>query len=186
MGDLDVLVDPRHFRAAHQVLVEDGFEFEFRSPFESAEIDEAELGGGSEYWKKLPSGEKLWFELQWRPVAGRWIRPDQEPKASELVERSVAIEGSVVRMLAPRRQFAPSRFAHGEAYLRPSPRFSATHRRRSHCPPARCELGPICSNDEEHQRLKRRSSFRWQFLKPFSKRPYQTKFLAPFDRVRPR
>lgn len=101
MGDLDVLVDPRHFRNAHQVLVDDGFQFEFRSPFESAELDEAELGGGSEYWKLLPSGKKLWFELQWRPVAGRWIRPDQEPAAADLISRSVPIEGSVVRMLSP-------------------------------------------------------------------------------------
>jgi len=101
MGDLDVLVDPRHFREAHQILVDDGFQFEFRSPFESAELDEAELGGGSEYWKLLPSGKKLWFELQWRPVAGRWIRPDQEPAAADLISRSVPIEGSVVRMLSP-------------------------------------------------------------------------------------
>jgi hypothetical protein len=49
----------------------------------------------------LPGGEKLWFELQWRPVAGRWIRPDQEPTADELMARSVPIEGTAVRLLAP-------------------------------------------------------------------------------------
>ena len=41
------------------------------------------------------------FELQWRPVAGRWIQPDQEPPADELMERSVPIEGSAARLLSP-------------------------------------------------------------------------------------
>jgi hypothetical protein len=68
---------------------------------EEAELEAAEAGGGAEYWKMLAGGEKLWFELQWRPVAGRWIRPDQEPSARELMERSVAIEGTDVRLLSP-------------------------------------------------------------------------------------
>src|ERR1041384_3429303 len=87
MGDLDVLVDKRHFRRAHQLLLEMGYQFEFRSPLEEANLSAAETGGGAEYWKILPEGEKLWLELQWRPVAGRWIRPDQEPSASELIAR---------------------------------------------------------------------------------------------------
>ena len=49
----------------------------------------------------LPNGKKLWFELQWRPVAGRWIRPDQEPSVDELMDRSVPIHGTTVRLLAP-------------------------------------------------------------------------------------
>lgn len=101
MGDLDVLVERRHFREAHRILVDAGFQFEFRSPLETAEIDEAEVSGGAEYWKSMPDGEKLWFELQWRPIAGRWLRPDQEPTAEELMERSVEIENSAVRLLSP-------------------------------------------------------------------------------------
>jgi hypothetical protein len=105
MGDLDVLVERRFFRQAHEIMVAAGFQFEFRSPLEAAEIDEAELTGGAEYWKPMPDGEKLWFELQWRPIAGRWLRPDQEPTAEELMHRSVAIEGTerdtVVRLLSP-------------------------------------------------------------------------------------
>jgi len=101
MGDLDVLVEKRHFRRAHRLMLDAGYNFEFRSPLEEAELEEAEKGGGAEYWKMLPGGEKLWFELQWRPVAGRWIRPDQEPTAEELMARSVAIEGTAVRLLAP-------------------------------------------------------------------------------------
>ncbi|KPV53921.1 hypothetical protein SE17_06810 [Kouleothrix aurantiaca] len=101
MGDLDVLVERRHFRRAHAILLAHGYNFEFRSPLEEAELDAAEQGGGAEYWKLLPSGEKMWFELQWRPVAGRWIRPDQEPSAEELMARSIPIEGTAVRLLAP-------------------------------------------------------------------------------------
>lgn len=101
MGDLDVLVEKRDFRRAHQVMLDAGYNFEFRSPLEEAELEAAEAGGGAEYWKTLAGGEKLWFELQWRPVAGRWIRPDQEPSAEELMGRSVAIEGTRVRLLSP-------------------------------------------------------------------------------------
>lgn len=101
MGDLDVLVEKRHFRQAHQVLLAEGYHFEFRSPLEEAELEAAEKSGGAEYWKILPSGEKLWLEMQWRPVAGRWIRPDQEPLAEELMARSVPIPGTAVRLLSP-------------------------------------------------------------------------------------
>lgn len=101
MGDLDVLVEKRHFRRAHELLLAEGYHFEFRSPLEEAELAAAEEGGGAEYWKILPNGEKLWFEVQWRPVAGRWIRPDQEPRAEELLAGSIAIPGTAVRLLAP-------------------------------------------------------------------------------------
>ncbi|GAG26411.1 unnamed protein product, partial [marine sediment metagenome] len=101
MGDMDVLVEKRHFRCAHKILLDYGYQFEFRSPLEEAELEAAERDGGAEYWKILPDGEKLWFELQWRPVAGRWIRPDQEPDSEELMSRSVPISGTDVRMLSP-------------------------------------------------------------------------------------
>jgi len=101
MGDLDVLVEKRHFRPAHQILLDEGYHFEFRSPLEEAELEAAEKSSGTEYCKTLPNGGKLWFELQWRPVAGRWIRPDQEPPADELIARSLPIPGTAVRLLAP-------------------------------------------------------------------------------------
>jgi hypothetical protein len=101
MGDLDVLVAKGHFRRAHGLLLDENYTFEFRSPLEKASLEAAESGGGAEYWKVLPGGERLWLELQWRPVAGRWIRPDQEPKAEELLARSISIPGSAVRLLAP-------------------------------------------------------------------------------------
>ena len=101
MGDLDVLVSIRHFRRAHELLLDDDYTFEFRSPLEKASLEAAEQGGGAEYWKVLPGGARLWLELQWRPVAGRWIRPDQEPEAEDLLARSVPIPGSAARLLAP-------------------------------------------------------------------------------------
>jgi hypothetical protein len=101
MGDLDVLVAQRHFGRAHALLLDEGYTFEFRSLWEKATLEAAEAGGGAEYWKVLPGGAKLWLELQWRPVAGRWIRPDQEPKAEELLAGSIPIPGSAARLLAP-------------------------------------------------------------------------------------
>lgn len=101
MGDLDVLVERKHFSRAHELLVSTGYHFQFRSPLEAADLDVAEESGGTEYWKILPNGSKLWFELQWRPVAGRWIRPDQEPAASDLIARSVSIPNTSVRLLSP-------------------------------------------------------------------------------------
>ena len=101
MGDIDVLVENRHFRKAHEILLESGYHFQFRNPMEEADLETAEEDGGAEYWKVLSGGEKLWLELQWRPVAGRWLRPDQEPSAKELMARSIDIAGSAVRLLSP-------------------------------------------------------------------------------------
>ena len=101
MGDIDVLVRKSDFRLAHNVLIDHGYSLRFRSPLEEENIKKAEQNGGAEYAVDLQNGDKLWFELQWRPVAGRWIRPEQEPDADELMVRSVTIEGSVVRLLSP-------------------------------------------------------------------------------------
>ncbi len=38
MGDVDVLVEKRHFRRAHQILLDDGYHFDYRSPTEEADI----------------------------------------------------------------------------------------------------------------------------------------------------
>ena len=100
-GDVDLLVRPSDFRRAHAILVADGFNFEFRSDLEEATVEEPSRSGGAEYWKILPGGDKLWLELQWRPVAGRWIRPDQEPAADELMARSIPINGTNLRLLSP-------------------------------------------------------------------------------------
>lgn len=101
MGDLDVLVERKHFGQAHQILLSEGYDLEFRSPLEQVDLWAVERGGSAEYRKTLPNGETLWLELQWRPVAGRWIRPDQEPSDQALMARSLPIPGSAVRLLRP-------------------------------------------------------------------------------------
>lgn len=101
MGDVDVLVSRKDFRKAHAILTDSGYKLKFRSPLEEDNIEAAEHGGGAEYSVQLDCGSHLWFELQWRPVAGRWIQPDQEPEADELIERSIEIKGSQVRLLSP-------------------------------------------------------------------------------------
>jgi hypothetical protein len=100
MGDVDVLVKKSQFVDAHHVIEGCGFELASRSVVEEASIEAGLHGGGTEYVKHV-DGEDVWFELQWRPVAGRWIRQDQEPDGEVLVDRSVPIEGSKLRLLAP-------------------------------------------------------------------------------------
>ncbi len=101
MGDIDVLVRKNKFREAHQILINKGYEFKFRSELEENNIDDAEDGGSAEYSVCLENGEHLWFELQWRAISGRWIQPKQEPKTDELIDRSIPIIGSNVRLLSP-------------------------------------------------------------------------------------
>jgi hypothetical protein len=101
MGDIDVLVAPPDFRRAHERMKALGFTLASRSPLEADGIEQAEQHGGAEYTYPLADGSALWFELQWRPIAGRWIQPDQEPKAGDLLARSVPIPGSAARLLCP-------------------------------------------------------------------------------------
>jgi len=104
MGDLDVLVDRPRFQEAHGLLLGEGYipERSFRSTrVANVDLDASELGGGVEYSKTLPGGSELCFELHWRPIAGRWIQPDQEPSGSDLLGRSIEIPGTPVRLLSP-------------------------------------------------------------------------------------
>jgi len=101
MGDVDVLVRRKDFLRSHELLCAAGYELAFRSEPECCDIGECERSGGAEYKKLLDNGELFWLELQWRPVAGRWLRPDQEPDSDELVDRSIPIKGSSVRLLRP-------------------------------------------------------------------------------------
>lgn len=101
MGDLDVLVERSRFRDAHEIVQALGFEWTSRSVVEEPDLERAlEVGGGTEYVKEV-EGIDVWLELQWRPVAGRWIRKDQEPDGADLIARSVPIEGTSVRLLSP-------------------------------------------------------------------------------------
>ena len=76
MGDIDLLVKKVIFDA-HNELVKAGYLFSDRSPFEIKNINQAYMHGGSEYCCHLSNEDKLWIELQFRSVAGRWIQPSQ-------------------------------------------------------------------------------------------------------------
>jgi hypothetical protein len=100
MGDLDVLVDRSRFEEAHKIIVDCDFELASRGTVEPPDHRLGLANGGSEYVRRV-GGEEVWLELQWRPVAGRWIRKDQEPDGSQLLARSIPITGTHVRLLAP-------------------------------------------------------------------------------------
>lgn len=99
MGDVDVLVKEDDFDRAHLILLANGYELRFRSALEIADVNEAKKNGSAEYYFVSPSGETLWFELQTRPVAGRWIQKSNEPNSDELVSRSIPLPQTRVRIL---------------------------------------------------------------------------------------
>ena len=101
MEDIDSLVRRADFIRAHEILVQNGFVFKFRSDFEKEVLAEAFADGSTEYYIVMPDGEKMWFELSWRAVAGRWIRPDKEPPTDELFERCYFSDGTDVGILSP-------------------------------------------------------------------------------------
>lgn len=101
MEDIDSLVRKSDFYKAHEILVANGFEFKFRSEFEAEKLDEAYRDGATEYYITTPEGEKMWFELAWRAVAGRWIRPDLEPDTNGFIERSYMPDGTKAHVLSP-------------------------------------------------------------------------------------
>ena len=101
MGDLDLLIRCKDFNYAHKIILEKlGYKFKFRSEFEEEDLDEAFRSGGTEYYKDVQD-YKIWLELQWRPIAGRWIQPHNEPNGDELMDNSTQAEGSDVRVLSP-------------------------------------------------------------------------------------
>ena len=101
MEDIDSLVRKSDFLQAHGILINNGFNFKFRSEFEKEILDGAFADGSTEYYILMPDGEKMWFELSWRAVAGRWIRPDKEPPTDALFERCYFSDGTDVGILSP-------------------------------------------------------------------------------------
>jgi len=101
MEDIDSLVRKSDFYRAHEILINNGFVFKFRSAYEAEKLDEAYRDGSTEYYILTPDGEKMWFELAWRAVAGRWIRPDLEPDTNEFIDRSYMPDGTKVGVLCP-------------------------------------------------------------------------------------
>ena len=102
MGDIDVLVKKSDFVRAHEIVMQQGFSLGFRAEatIEEEGVEAGLISGGTEYRRDL-TDDILWLELQWRPVAGRWIAPEVEPVADDLFETSLAIEGTDIRLLDP-------------------------------------------------------------------------------------
>lgn len=100
MGDIDVLLPKSRFLDAHRLVGELGYHFASRGTVEPADLQHGLSSGGTEYVKAV-GGQDVWLELQWRPVAGRWLRPDQEPDGDRLLSRSQEISGTAVRLLHP-------------------------------------------------------------------------------------
>ena len=101
MEDIDSLIRKTDFCQAHKLLIENGFTFKFRSEYEAEKLEEAYRDGSAEYFITMPTGEKIWFELAWRAVAGRWIRPDLEPDTNGFIGRSHTVGDTQVRVLSP-------------------------------------------------------------------------------------
>ena len=101
MEDIDSLVRKEDFYQAHEILVKNGFVFKFRSEYEKEELEQAYLDGSTEYYIPMPNGGDMWFELSWRAIAGRWIRPDKEPHTKELFSRIHYAQNTSVGILSP-------------------------------------------------------------------------------------
>jgi len=101
MEDIDSLVKKTDFKKAHEILLESGLTFRFRSEFEFEELEKAFRDGSTEYYITTPAGREMWFELAWRAVAGRWIRLDLEPDCDALIESSYLAKDTKVGILSP-------------------------------------------------------------------------------------
>ncbi|MBO5060343.1 MAG: nucleotidyltransferase family protein [Clostridia bacterium] len=101
MEDIDSLVKKSDFKKAHEILINNGFVFKFRSEYEFEKLEEAYRDGSTEYYIEMPDGNKMWFELAWRAVAGRWIRLDKEPDTDDLMKDAYYAEGTKVGILSP-------------------------------------------------------------------------------------
>lgn len=103
MGDIDTLVCKENFIKSHNIISEMGFILRFRSAYEEESLMQAFINGGTEYFLKgfNENPEGMWLEMSWRPIAGRWIRVDKEPKAEELMGRASYIQNSKIRLLSP-------------------------------------------------------------------------------------
>lgn len=101
MEDIDSLVKKSDFKKAHDILIKNGLTFKFRSEFEFEELEQAFRDGSTEYYITTPEGKKMWFELAWRAVAGRWIRLDLEPDCDKLIDASYCAKDTKVGILSP-------------------------------------------------------------------------------------
>tara|TARA_Y100001978_G_scaffold202147_1_gene222354 strand:+ start:2576 stop:3754 length:1179 start_codon:yes stop_codon:yes gene_type:complete len=101
MGDVDLLIKPNQFKKAHNLMLNMGYKLDDRSPLNLKNFNDAFAHGGTEYKCRLQDGSILWIELQWRPISGRRIKPEQEPCIEDLFSNSLKLSDSKVRLLSP-------------------------------------------------------------------------------------
>ena len=101
MGDVDSLIKRRDFLKAYKIMLEDGYSFEYGNEYEIPDIQNAYRDGDAEYVKMIANDHRLVYEVAWRVVAGRWMRPDCEPDTDESFERSHYAKDSFIRILSP-------------------------------------------------------------------------------------
>lgn len=97
--DLDLLVDKTQNPIIHQVLTSLGY----TAPADSLAIQGLpdSSNGRVEYARMLPGGCTSRLNIQWSLVARRWFDQKREPDFESLMERSLTIPNSLVRMLGP-------------------------------------------------------------------------------------
>ena len=101
MGDVDSLVKKSDFLKSYEVMTELGFRFEYCNEYEIPDINNAYRDGDAEYMKSLNDSHELVYEVAWRVVAGRWMRPDCEPDTEENFSRSHYAKDSFIGVLSP-------------------------------------------------------------------------------------
>ncbi len=101
MGDIDSLIHKKDFMKAYTLLMKHGFIFEFSNEYEVPDIDHAYRDGSAEFVKLIAEDHKLVYEVAWRVVAGRWMRPDKEPNTEEFFHRSHYAKDSYIGVLSP-------------------------------------------------------------------------------------
>lgn len=101
MGDVDTLIHKKDFLDAYNLMIDNGYVFEYSNEYEIPDIDNAYRDGDAEYTKMIDHDHKLIVEIAWRVVAGRWMRPDKEPLTDEAIENSHYAKDSFIRVLSP-------------------------------------------------------------------------------------
>lgn len=101
MGDVDSLVQKKDFFKAHEIMLSEGYKFEYCNDYEIPDINNAYRDGDAEYMKMITDSHKFIYELAWRVVAGRWMRPDCEPDTEENFGRSHYARDSFISVLSP-------------------------------------------------------------------------------------
>ena len=101
MGDIDTVIKRKDFLKAYDIMLADGYKFEYSNEYEIPDINNAYRDGDAEYFKQIAPDHMLCCEIAWRIVAGRWMRPDCEPNTEENFSRMHYAKGTKIGILSP-------------------------------------------------------------------------------------